>query len=515
MTAPKDKQGNVKKSTPTKRKRRMRSIGALIAAFLIVGVLWFALNPSGPENGFRQKAYSKLTKNRDAKKKEVIEYLENVQHLAKEIKSDPVMLRFFSIMSEDGYKQDDDLEYMFDRHYVSKYGDFYDILLVDADGFVFHSAKKESDYHTNLFEGELADTKLVRHLTKSADEHFVEYEYYSPSEEPAAFFASPLQEGGKHLGWFILQCSINNLNTILTNREGLGRTGELYLVNKEKWMLTDSRFVEDCTTLRLKVDTWAVREALEKGKGTRTIQDYRGVYVLSSFERFDVFGTSWMIICEIDEDEVITDHYRKYAEHYNKRILAYLAQKTPGESRPALLENKRTRVDLNEFAKAEPGERLETYGVATCTAVAVSYPGRFAYLAHIGPEDAIYKERKWYRPFANNAQSDFMSELINRIRRYDIYPFELRNLQFTVVASHDGSFSNAVKSILDSGVGLGNVKLMYNPSAEYANVVAAPEPNIVAVVWSSSRPNIRPMIVDEKDVENLGTIMKRLSGYGA
>jgi hypothetical protein len=487
--------------------------GIALAACLLLGIVCLPLGESEPEADFATKAFSRLERIREAKKREVIACLDDVQRLAKDITDDTVMRRFFMLMSKEDYEQDDELEYFFDRHAVSKYGDFYDILLVNMEGYVFHSVRQESDYHTNLFTENQAETKLVREMRKGPDLHFVEYEYYSPSDEPAAFFASPLFEDAKQLGWFVLQYPINRVNTILSDPKGLGRTGEVYLVNKEKWMLTDSRFVEDCTTLRQKVDTWAVRAALEEGIGTRTIQDYRDVPVLSAFECFDILGTSWMILCEIDEDEVLTEHYKKYAEYYNREIFAYSARKTTANHMSKLSERTKKRVDLNEFAKAEPGERLETYGVATCTAAVVAYPERFAYLAHIGPNDAIYAKGKgtWFS--AGNGNSDFLGELIRRIRHYDIYPYESDKLQFTIIAPHGESYGNALRTIVNNGIGLGSIKLLCNPKASYANVVVDPADDLVAVVWTDAQPNKRPILVDAAKVEDLGAIVKKLSGY--
>lgn len=53
------------------------------------------------------------------------------------------------------------------------------------------------------------------------------------------------------------------------------------------------------------------------------IKDYRGVSVFSTFEQFDVFENSWIIIVEIDEDEVITNHYQKYKNYYLPKIREY------------------------------------------------------------------------------------------------------------------------------------------------------------------------------------------------
>jgi hypothetical protein len=155
-------------------------------------------------------------------------------------------------------------------------------------------------------------------------------------------------------------------------------------------MMTQSRFRPELTDLRLKVETAAVSAALASGTGQRVIRDYRGVTVLSSFEPFDVYGTKWVIIAEMDEKEAVTDHYRQDTDFYQKEIVRYLGRAPIKTHARSPVERRAKRVDMNEFAKALPGTSLKTSGVATCTAIAVVLPNRFGYLAHIGPSDRIY-----------------------------------------------------------------------------------------------------------------------------
>lgn len=156
-------------------------------------------------------------------------------------------------------------------------------------------------------------------------------------------------------------------------------------------MLSESRFLEDDTILKQKVDTRAVMQALRDNKGERIIRDYRGIRVFSSFEKFELFNSTWIIIVEIDEDEIITEHYRRHKSYYQDRIIRYLAERSRQEKPLIEIEETRLkRVEMNEFAKGTPGTVLQTAGVSVCTAVVISYPGRFAYLVHISPTDDIY-----------------------------------------------------------------------------------------------------------------------------
>jgi methyl-accepting chemotaxis protein len=282
----------------------------LILSIIVTGVFLFSQNSNPSKQNIKKQTFEFISKVRKEKKQEVVNYFKIIKEQAQSIRSDQEMLNFFTLIAEE--KSSPELEYNLDKHYVTAYSNFYDILFVDATGHIFHSIKKEADYQKNIFTSDkFSSLKLAKSLKKSKNTEFVEYEFYSPSDEAAAFFTVALTDKGKHVGWFILQCETNNINAILANRKDLGRTGEVYLVNKEKMMLSESRFMKDSTILQQKVDTLAVQEALTSKIGEKITNDYRGVRVFSSFEKFELFGATWLIIVEIDEDEVLTEYFKK------------------------------------------------------------------------------------------------------------------------------------------------------------------------------------------------------------
>ena len=85
---------------------------------------------------------------------------------------------------------------------------------------------------------------------------------------------------------------------------GLGNSGEVYLVDSNFIMRSKSRFLP-YDTIPVKVKTNAVRKALSEGCGTMITKDYRGVTCLSSFDRISVKGFNWVIVAEIDYDEAL------------------------------------------------------------------------------------------------------------------------------------------------------------------------------------------------------------------
>ncbi len=473
----------------------------------------FFFIPSGKTTtDLKKTTFAKLKKIRIEKKQEVINHFDNIRKLAFAIQTDRKMLNFFLEIKKDRYQTNENLEYKLDEYAIINYGDFYDILFVDTSGLIFHSLRKESDFRTNIFKGCLAKTGPAAGagIKQIFRKSFLEYEFYDPSGEPAAFFAIPLSKSNRQLGWFILQCTINRVNTILTDLRNLGKTGEVYLVNENKLMLSDSRFMEDSTILKLKVDTEAVKNAIQNSSGESIIDDYRGVRVFSSFEKFDLFGTNWIIIAEIDENEVITNHYKKNKKYFNSEIIGYLARRPLKEKHFQSKILKAKRIDINEFAKAKHEELIQTFGVATCTAVAITFKGQFCYLSHISPTDKIYNHDRFTDIFFQTRKTDFLGELIQRVKYFDIYPHELKELNFIIIAPHNNSFPRTVDKIINNGMELSNIKYMYNPYARCANVTTDISQNSVSVKWISKQSVI---LQYSSEIEDLSTILKKIINY--
>ena len=200
----------------------------------------------------------------------------------------------------------------FFREYLKAYG-YYDIFLIcKAHGHVMYTAARESDLGSNLKVGSYRDSGLAKLWSKVLKEKrtsMVDFSLYGPSKEAAAFIGAPvLDEDGKIVAVVALQISIKQINAIVQERTGMGKSGETYIVGEDLLMRTDSRFEKESTILKTKVDTVAVQRALEDKEGVDIIEDYRGEKVLSCYTNVGLsekFGTDfeWVIVSEIDEAE--------------------------------------------------------------------------------------------------------------------------------------------------------------------------------------------------------------------
>jgi methyl-accepting chemotaxis protein len=127
--------------------------------------------------------------------------------------------------------------------YIRKYG-YYDLFLINPDGYCFYTVGKESDYHTNLVNGKFADSNLgglVQKVLKTKQYEMADFSPYAPSNnEPCAFVAQPVIHDGKVELVVALQLSLEAINSIMQQRDGMGKTGETYLVGPDKLMRSDS-----------------------------------------------------------------------------------------------------------------------------------------------------------------------------------------------------------------------------------------------------------------------------------
>lgn len=186
--------------------------------------------------------------------------------------------------------------------------EYYDIFLFDLKGNLIYSVFKELDYATNMNSGEWKGTDLANAFRASAKKQspgstaFFDFKPYAPSfGAPASFISTPvLNDAGKAIGVLAFQMPIGRLNKIMQAKAGMGESGESYIVGGDFLMRSDSRFSEDSTILKRKVETAASKAALAGETGILSKPDYRGVMVKSAYMPFEFMGTIWAILVEID-----------------------------------------------------------------------------------------------------------------------------------------------------------------------------------------------------------------------
>ncbi len=227
------------------------------------------------------------------------------------------------------------------RSYIKEFK-IYDLFLVDPKtGYIFYSMVKEIDYATSLIDGPFKDTNLAALFSdvKSSAKGTVtmsKFKKYAASYfVPSAFLGTPVYDKNELVGVLIMQIPLEEVDNTMTSskqwaKDGMGKSGESYIVAEDRFVRSTSRFlVEDpegyfkvlkevgysdevindikktgTPVLSQKIETESVSAAFSGSTDVRITKDYRGVPVLSAFTPLAVPGVNWVMLVEIDLDEV-------------------------------------------------------------------------------------------------------------------------------------------------------------------------------------------------------------------
>ena len=96
-----------------------------------------------------------------------------------------------------------------------------------------------------------------------------------------------------------------SLEAIVTERTGMGATGESYLVDEQNRMLTVSRFFPDTLPNSISVNTEGVRRARAGQEGVSLYPDYRDVPIVGAYRPIKLGSQSGVLLTEIDVAEAL------------------------------------------------------------------------------------------------------------------------------------------------------------------------------------------------------------------
>ena len=216
-------------------------------------------------------------------------------------------------------KAEKDSDDFFTR-YIRKYG-YYDLFLIHPEGNIFYTVRHESDYNSNILNGKYADSglgKLAAKVLQTGQSGIADFASYLPSNnEPAAFIAQPMVRNKRTELVVALQFPPDAINEVMHQREGMGRSGETYLVGSDKLMRSDTFLDPQYHSIKGSfanpskgmIDTEAVNEALSGKTGHKIINDYTGRKVLSAYTPVKIEDMTWVLVAEINEDEVKSPVY--------------------------------------------------------------------------------------------------------------------------------------------------------------------------------------------------------------
>ncbi|MDN3512689.1 MAG: SemiSWEET family transporter, partial [Candidatus Jettenia sp.] len=237
---------------------------------------------------------------------------------ARVITNNPLIAKGTEITKEDK-DYPDIVQYL--EEIKNEYG-YKGIMMSNNKGLVTVATSGESVgrniLQTDYFHGAMQGDSFVSSIVPSEIPLINEY----AEEElgiPTMFVSTPLKDtGGNITGVVALRIDVSRLNDVMLSLN-LGKTGKTYLVNKDGYMITESRFagylrdmglIKKRCALELKVidrETGKVTQGVQQcisgnnGFDAQGYKDYSDVTVLSAWCWLPEFH--WGVIAEIDKDE--------------------------------------------------------------------------------------------------------------------------------------------------------------------------------------------------------------------
>ena len=219
------------------------------------------------------------------------------------------------------------------KTYAESYG-YYDIFLIDADGDVVYTVSREADLGANLMRGSLKDSPLARCFRRAREGIAIQdYMPYAPSgNQYAAFIGAPVTDDNGFLGVVALQLPTEPVNEIVQRRQGMGRTGDTYLVGeldgqiafRSDTVITDAD--GEIFTIGRPIRTAYIEAALAGESGRDIFTDSLGNLVMVAYNPLSLEGLHWACVSKIDLEEAIVsraegadadDYFTRYIHKYD------------------------------------------------------------------------------------------------------------------------------------------------------------------------------------------------------
>jgi methyl-accepting chemotaxis protein len=252
----------------------------------------------------QEEAYTKLVAVRALQKQQITAYFKMRFQDVQMFGNSPRQQELFA-----GFTQDSSLE--LDAGFVDYLEDWIDskdfssLFLISPDGKILYSTSKEVERGASVQEKTQEWLGVQKGMQETC---FIDYGVSSFYEgKHVAYFATPLMQADQPAGVLLFSLKNNALDGIMKNTPGLGESGESYMVGVDGLFRSNSRHFEEPTVANpsFLVDTESIVYALSGEDGEDIVVNYRGDYVLSAYTAVNIYGTSWVLIVEIDQSEAV------------------------------------------------------------------------------------------------------------------------------------------------------------------------------------------------------------------
>ncbi|KJR99450.1 MAG: histidine kinase [Desulfobulbaceae bacterium BRH_c16a] len=315
--------------------------GKLIIAFIVIGMLPLAIvgffGDRLASQSLLEKSFDKLVMIQSLKKKQVefafkrfendLKTLAGSERLASLIvdiekyrqETDVSATEPFTVETSD-YKKIAEKYQTAYFEYIETYG-YHDMKVISSlSGKVVFTVAGERDLGANLVYGRYKESGLAevwRQVVNTGKTVVVDFSPYEPTNGVESLFigAPVYTRTGAMVSVVVLQMTPSFVNAIMDSREGMGKTGESYLI---RWFEEEDRYEFRSNMLSMGDGSYVIGFELEQipeywkdatsagfDGGYSQYLDSKGKEVLVAHHRLNIPGSKWYQISKIDRQEVL------------------------------------------------------------------------------------------------------------------------------------------------------------------------------------------------------------------
>ncbi len=290
----------------------MKLANKISISFLVIGSIVLCISTPlyyyFAKNSLKKQIYNHLQTTAQSRAHHIESFLTCQKEAIKQLSESIVIKRFLSadMRDRDYYQSFHDVNRRL-KNTASIVENTYDVFVIDKKGMIAASSNEEDVGR---------DKSLDAYFTQGKRGFFVKDAHISEdTKKETIAFSAPVFDSEKSnvTGVVVSRVSMKEIFRIADDRTGLGKTGEIYLTNKDFYMITPSRFISD-SFLSVEVKTEYTKQWFKStGKSDVSphkrehipsiLKDYRGVNVLGTHAHINQI--EWYLMAEIDETEAL------------------------------------------------------------------------------------------------------------------------------------------------------------------------------------------------------------------
>jgi len=285
-------------------KIRTKILFIALLLVMVAGTVIIVVNQITTRNITEDNVYNHLMTAVESRTNHIETFLNGEEEAIKQLSESIIIERFLSAEKDDSdysRKYDDVIRRLKRTAAINEH--VYGVFVLDKNGTIVTSSEE-----IDIGKHKSNDPYFIG----GKEGGFIKDAYTSRNRKiDSIAFSAPVfdEENTVFLGVVVIRVSMEELNKITTDRTGLGETGEIYLVNKDGYMITPSRFADD-TFLKQKIDTENTRDISTRIRIFGKQEPKERMVLSRNYLGADVIGIcvripemNWTLVAEITKEE--------------------------------------------------------------------------------------------------------------------------------------------------------------------------------------------------------------------